>query len=137
MNTGRNLWMGMLALTVSVCWSPFVSASWLGFRNDLSHPVVIRWTNETGAPGKSHQLHPGESRWEWTMDKRARQITITDAREPRSVLVRVTSPTAKSPDLLYAIQTKAGTDGKKTVQATKVSPAKKDPKPVTATAQSK
>jgi hypothetical protein len=112
---------GLAALVLSAIAGPGASAGWLGFRNDLGHPVILQAVTDKGLQGKPLYLQPGESTCDWVNDNAVRKITVQDARErpPRPDLTRFETSPAKE-DALYILKfvTK---DGKKVVEVTKTS----------------
>lgn len=85
-------------------------AGWLGFRNQLTHAVLIESTRQvkntihTTAP---QFLYPGETLWHRTRDVNSRRITVLDARAGRPVLVRFEA----QPENLYVIESKGEAGG--------------------------
>jgi hypothetical protein len=80
---------GLLAWSVLILGAAPLQAAWLGFRNDLKVPVIVR-TNTVVKnqvkPGKSALLYPGEVAWEAVLQAGDRQIVIVEARRPNWVL---------------------------------------------------
>ncbi len=119
----RHCWT-VLVIAAWIGLAPEARAGWLGFRNDLSHAVIVQVAADGQAAkrGASYHLYPGEVTWDWVCADCSRHITIYDARGDKPMLVRFEACLGKD-DLLYAIQ---ATDNG--VQAVKVSGAKKTPK---------
>ncbi len=98
---------GLILVLLGLVGTNSVEAGWLGFRNDLNHLVAIQATWEVnGVVRRSvpHYLYPGEVTWDWTGDKGAKQITITDARPPKSVLYRFEATPTETKESIFVIR---------------------------------
>ena len=82
------------------------AGGWLGYRNDLSHPVVLQATTDKGQQGKPLTLQPGESTCDWVADTAARKIVVLDGRErpPKTEMVRFEASTTEKGDVLYIVR---------------------------------
>lgn len=114
---------GLAALVAGALFASSAWAGWLGFRNDLAHPVVIQSTSKVNgsvfrcAP---QFLHAGEVTWDFVAENTVKQITICDGRAPRGMLHRFETTMGKD-ERLYAVQLQAaGEKGEKTVQAVEI-----------------
>jgi len=100
-------WAGLLAVIALAVATPGAWAGgWLGYRNDLGHPVVLQATTDKGQPGKPLTLQPGESTCDWVNDTAARKIVVLDGRErpPKSELVRFEAATTEKGDVLFIVR---------------------------------
>jgi hypothetical protein len=105
---GAMLWLGWNATPAQ--------AGWLGFRNDLAHPVILQAT-DLGKASKPLYLQPGESTCDWVNDRVVRKITVLDGRDRRTELVRFEAA-AEQGDYLYLIRSTIR-DGKRVIEAAK------------------
>jgi hypothetical protein len=94
---------GMLALLLLAAAPASSWAGWLGFRNDLKAPVVIRSsvvTNRGVVPGRPKALVAGEVAWEAVLLPGNRVVQIFDANNRE--ICRKTIPVTG--DLFFSIQ---------------------------------
>ncbi len=84
---------GLLAWSVLILGATPLQAAWLGFRNDLKVPVLVRVSTVVKnqvKPGKAAVLYPGEVAWEAVLQAGNRQIVIIEARKPNRLLFQDT-----------------------------------------------
>jgi hypothetical protein len=121
MFAGVRIWlMPLAAVTLLAAENIAQAGGWLGYRNDLSHPVVLQATNEKGQQGKPLVLQPGESTCDWVADTAARKIAVLDGRErpARTEMVRFDAATTEKGDVLYIVRMSVR-DGKKYIEVVK------------------
>ena len=82
------------------------AGGWLGYKNELSHPVVLQATTDKGQQGKPLTLQPGESTCDWVADTAPRKIAVLDGRErpPKSEIIRFEAATTEKGDVLFVIR---------------------------------
>ena len=93
------------------------NAGWFGFRNDMSHSIVLHATTDKAKPGRSLTLQPGESTCDWVNDAAVRKIVVLDGRDRRTELIRFEAVPA-SGDGLYVIRN-ATRDGRRIIEVVK------------------
>jgi len=109
----------VLPLILGLLTSPRAWAGWLGFRNDLGHPVILHAVTDKGQQGKPLYLQPGESTCDWVNDSAVRRISVQDARArpPRPDLAKFqTDPADK--DVLYVLKV-TQKDGQQVIEVIK------------------
>jgi hypothetical protein len=97
--------IGLLALLLLAAAPASSWAGWLGFRNDLKAPVVVRSsvvTNRGVVPGRPKALVAGEVAWEAVLLPGNRVIQIFDANNNNREIYRKTVPVTG--DLFFSIQ---------------------------------
>jgi hypothetical protein len=95
--------LGLLAMVILAAAPASSWAGWLGFRNDLKAPVVIRSsvvTNRGVVPGRPKALVAGEVAWDSVLLPGNRVIQVFDANN--SEIYRKTIPVVG--DLFFSIQ---------------------------------
>lgn len=95
----------VLACLVLMLGAAPLQAAWLGFRNDLKVPVIVRSNTVVKnqvRPGKPSILYPGEVAWEAVLQAGNRQIVVVEARKPNRVLLQDTITVNK--DTFMSIQ---------------------------------
>jgi hypothetical protein len=81
-------------------------AAWLGFKNQLSGPVIIQnavIVNNVVRRGKPALLQPGASGWDAIPQPGSVMVTIYDANQPSRILFQGTVMSVK--DLFFAVET--------------------------------
>jgi hypothetical protein len=82
-----------------------LQAAWLGFRNDVKVPLIVRANivvNNTIRAGKPYVVYPGEISWDAVLQPGNRVIEIRDAKNPKRILFQDTITINK--DAFYSIQ---------------------------------
>lgn len=123
----RNIKQGLGLLLALGMWAglPLTTwAEWLGFRNDLKQPVVVRTLTVTPDGPRADSvmiLYPGEVRWTLVKDANPRLVIIADTKPPRKPMGQKQIPAPTNNDALYGIQTRPGAqDGTFTVDLARV-----------------
>ena len=113
-------WTSLLVVTGLAMATADARAGWLGYRNELGHPVVLQATSDKGQQGKALTLQPGESTCDWVNDTAARKLVVLDGRErpPRTELIRFEAATPEKGDVLFVIRPTTR-DGKKFIEVLK------------------
>lgn len=91
---GHNLGKyALLAWSVLILGAAPLQAAWLGFRNDLKVPVIVRSNTVVKNQvrlGKPSILYPGEVAWEAVLQAGNRQIVVAEVKKPNRVLFQDT-----------------------------------------------
>jgi hypothetical protein len=114
----------VLAISVLALAAGPNHAGWLGFRNDLTIPVIVRTNivvnNKVGL-GKTFLMYPGDVSWDAIIQGGNRQIVIVDAKKPARVLFQDVVPVNN--DTFYSVQVDTPTRAK--IVPTKMPPPPK------------
>lgn len=95
----------LLAPLILLALPAVVQAEWLGFRNDVKVPLIVRANivvNNTIRAGKPYVVYPGEISWDAILQPGNRVIEIRDARNPKRVIFQDTVTINK--DAFFSIQ---------------------------------
>lgn len=114
------------ALAILALAPATLQAAWLGFRNDLKVPVIVRANtivNNQARPGKPYLLYPGEVSWDSILQAGSRQVVIVDAKMPKRVLFQETITVIK--DSFFSVRLDPPTPPNKI----KIVPTKMPPPP--------
>jgi hypothetical protein len=98
----------VLALAVLGMLPANLQAAWLGFRNDLTIPIVIQRSiviNNQMRPEKAHVLYPGDVIQEPVLRPGNWTVTIAEYKKPRRVLFQ--DAILINADKFFSVQTAA------------------------------
>jgi hypothetical protein len=89
--TLRKACLGLLALAVLGAFPAAASADGLGFRNDLTIPIIVQGESVVSnvlRRGQPLVISPGKVAWDTNLKPCDRWISVYDARMPSRVLLR-------------------------------------------------
>lgn len=95
----------LLAWSVLILGAAPLQAAWLGFRNNLKVPVIVRTNTVVKNKiqmGKPAVLYPGEVAWDAVIQAGIRQIVVVEAKKPNRLLFHDTINVTK--DSFFSIQ---------------------------------